>query len=489
MRTLVWFRGKDLRVADHAPLADATRAGETIPLFVLDPYFFSEERAREIPHRMQYLVEALAELAVSIARLGSRLVVVVGKSVEIVPAIARELHVDRVVGYRWTEPIGRERDRRVKEALLPLPFDLYEGETLAAPGAIMTGSGGPFSVFAPFARAFDRIVDAEPPRRAPRSLSPLPVLPRSVKAREVLVPRPEDIGVDRNPRIVPAGEAAAHARLRRFLRGPGARYDVLRDLIGEAGTSRISQDLKFGTLSARAAWWTSKQALAFHPKAQRAYLNELVWREFAYHVLWHHPRVLDEPFKPAWRRFPWRHDEEGWRAWVQGTTGYPVVDASARQLHAEGFVHNRARMIAASFLTKHLLIDFRLGEAHYLRFLTDGDWAANDLGWQWVTGCGADAQPWFRVFNPVLQGEKFDPRGAYVRQWLPELASLPDRWIHRPWEAPTRELTRAKVVLGRSYPRPVVDHAAARERFLLAARGHLRGLTSGRSARPKAGAN
>lgn len=473
MRTLVWFRGKDLRVADHAPLADAVRAGETIPLFVLDPYFFAPERAKEIPHRMQYLVESLAELAESIAHLGSRLVVVPGKSVDVVPVLARELRVDRVVGYRWTEPVGRERDRRVKEALAPLPFDLYEGETLAAPGEVMTGAGTPFSVFTPFARAFAKVVDVQPPRRAPRALPPLPVLPASVKARETPIPRPEEIGLTRNDRIVTAGEAAAHGRLRSFLRGPGASYDVLRDLMGEAKTSRISQDLKFGTLSARTAWCSSKEALADHPKAQRAYLNELVWRELAYHVLWHHPSVLEEPFKPAWKKFPWRKDAQGWRAWVEGSTGYPVVDASARQLLAEGFVHNRARMISASFLTKHLLVDFRLGEAHYMKWLTDGDWAANDLGWQWVAGCGVDAQPWFRVFNPVLQGEKFDPKGAYVRRWVPELARLPDRWIHRPFEAPADELARAQVVLGRTYPRPIVEHAFARQRFLAAAQGHL----------------
>ncbi|MBX3223885.1 MAG: deoxyribodipyrimidine photo-lyase [Labilithrix sp.] len=473
MRTLVWFRGKDLRVADHAPLADAAAAGETIPLFVLDPYFFAPERAQRIPHRMQYLLESLAELAGSIDKLGSRLVVVAGKSTEVVPELARKLEVDRVVGYRWTEPVGKERDRRVTQALAEIPFDLYDGETLATPGTLLTGSGTPFAVFTPFARAFARTVEVAPPRRAPRSLPPLPKLPRWLAAREVRVPAPEDLGITPNPRIVRGGEAAARARLRAFLRGPGARYDVGRDLMGEAGTSRASQDLKFGTISARAVWSHAKEALEEHPKARRAYLNELVWREFAYDVLEHRPDVLTEPFKPAWKGFPWRDDEVGWRAWVAGTTGYPVVDASARQLLAEGFVHNRARMITASFLAKHLLIDFRLGEEHFMRFLTDGDWAANDLGWQWSTGCGVDAQPWFRVFNPVLQGARFDARGAYVRRWVPELASLGDRFIHAPWEAPAAELARAGVVLGETYPRPIVDHAFARQRFLATAKGHL----------------
>lgn len=476
MRTLVWFRGKDLRVADHAPLAEAVRrggqAGEVIPLFVIDPYFFAPERARELPHRMQYLVESLAELASSIEKLGSRLLTVEGKSIDVVPQIARRLKVDRVVGYRWTEPLGVERDERLRAALDPIAFDLYEGETLAPPGEVLTGSKTPFAVFTPFANAFLKTVEVPVSRRAPKQLPPLPAMPRSITTKKV--PSLDDLGIEHNPQLLRGGEAAARARLQKFLKGhAGSRYDVGRDQMGEDGTSRISQDLKFGTLSIRAAWSFASEALIEAPKARRIFLNELLWREFAYYILFHHPRVLREPFKLAWKKFPWRRDEPGWRAWVEGRTGYPVVDASARQLLATGFVHNRARMISASFLTKHLLIDFRDGEAHYLKYLTDGDWAANDLGWQWSTGCGVDAQPYFRVFNPVLQGEKFDPDGAYVRRWVPELAGLGARFIHQPWEAPEKELERAGVALGRTYPRPIVDHAFARKRFLSVAEGHL----------------
>lgn len=472
MRTLVWFRGKDLRVADHAPLAEAAAAGDVLPLFVLDPYFFAPARAQRIPRRIQFLLESLAELHDTIARLGSKLLVLPGKSTEVVPELARLLDVDRVVAHRWTEPFGVERDRRISQSLAPIPFDLYEGERLAAPGAVLTGSGTPYAVFTPFARAFSRSVEIQPPIGAPQSL-PFPSLPRTLARREAVIPAVADLGITKNEQIVPGGETAAWARLNAFLRGPGARYDVGRDLMGEAATSRLSQDLKFGTLSPRAVWFAAMEALRDHPEAWRAFSNELVWREFAYDVLHHQPRVLDEPYRPAWKGFPWREDDAGWRAWVEGTTGYPVVDAAARQLLAEGFVHNRARMIAASFLAKHLLVDFRRGEDHYLRFLTDGDWASNDLGWQWATGCGVDAQPWFRVFNPVLQGQKFDAEGAYVRRWVPELASLPNRWIHRPWEAATAELARAGVVLGETYPRPIVDHAFARQRFLSTAKRHL----------------
>jgi deoxyribodipyrimidine photo-lyase len=380
-----------------------------------------------------------------------------------------------VVAHRWSEPFGRERDRRVQAALeaAGVRLELFEGETLAAPGEVLTKAGAPFAVFTPFARAFAEAVTIGAPLAAPRALPPLPELPAAVTRRLVEAPTLASLGLTRNPRIVEGGERASHARLARFLAGPAPAYTEGRDAMGVAGTSRISQDLKFGTLSARAAWRASKEGLAEHPKAWRTFSNELVWREFAHDVLRAKPGVLERPFRPAWEGFPWRSDAAAWRAWTAGETGYPVVDAAARQLLGEGFVHNRARMITASFLCKHLLLDFRLGEAHFMKYLTDGDWAANDLGWQWSAGCGVDAQPYFRVFNPITQGERFDVDGAYVRRWVPELAKLAPRWVHRPWEAPAAELAKAGVVIGRTYPRPVVDHALARGRFLATAKGHL----------------
>ncbi len=473
MRSLVWFRGKDLRVSDHHPLRDAAAKGDTIPLFVLDPYFFAPERAAQLPHRMQFLVESLAELAEALASRGSKLLVVRGPSVEIVPELARALSVDRVLAYRWTEPFAKERDRRVAERLGAIPLELYLGETLAPPGRVLTGQGTPFAVFTPYSRAFGKAITVDAPLAAPRTLPPVPPLLKAVSDRLVAIPTPEDLRLVRNPKVLSGGERAAQARLETFLKGPGHRYEVGRDLMGEAGTSRLSQDLKFGTLSARTVWTAAHEALASSPKASSTFLGELMWREFAYDVLEHSPRVLTEPYKPAWKGFPWRDDNAAWKAWVDGMTGYPIVDAASRQLLASGFVHNRARMITASFLTKHLLLDFRLGEAHFLKFLTDGDWAINNLGWQWATGSGVDAQPWFRVFNPIAQGERFDPKGTYVRTWVPELKHVHDSWIHCPWEAPPMELSRAGVVLGKTYPRPIVEHAFGRQRFLAAAKGHL----------------
>jgi deoxyribodipyrimidine photo-lyase len=474
MRTLVWFRGKDLRVSDHAPLADAVRGGEVVPLFVLDPFFFEPGRARELPHRMQFLLESLHELSQTIGSLGSRLVVVRGRSVDVVPRLAAAWKVNRVVAHRWVEPFGRERDRRVAEALR-VPFTLYEGETLLPPGTLRTAAGTPYSVFTPFARAFLAAAAIAADISEPRSLPPLPA---DIVAPEEPVPAPEALGLARNPRLVAGGERAARARLHRFLAGPASGYAVGRDRLDQDGTSRLSQDLKFGTLSVRAVWNAIWRALGDAPGA-RVFRNEIIWREFAHSTLWDRPDVLDRPFRPEFEEFPWEFHEADWRAWTDGTTGYPVVDAAARQLTAEGFVHNRARMIAASFLTKHLLIDYRLGEAHYLKHLTDGDWAQNNFGWQWSAGCGCDAQAYFRVFNPTLQGAKFDPDGAYVKRWVAELARVPARWIHRPGDAPDDVLQNSGVVLGRDYPRPIVEHGAARARFLETAQAHLAGRRRG----------
>ena len=270
--------------------------------------------------------------------------------------------------------------------------------------------------------------------------------------------------------MLPGGETAAHKRLEAFLAKGLEAYATQRNRLDLAGTSRLSQDLHFGFLSIRQVW----KATEGSGLGPRTYRNELLWREFAHHLLAEEPRILQEPFRLSFRDFPWRQDREAWEAWCEGRTGIPTVDASARRLKAEGFVHNRARMVAASFLTKHLMLDYRWGEAHYLQWLADGDWACNNLGWQWSAGCGVDAQPWFRVFNPVTQGRTYDPSGQDIRRWIPELARLPAPWIHAPWEAPPSVLAEAGVTLGVTYPWPIVDLAAARARFLEEARRVVR---------------
>jgi len=398
MRTIVWFRGKDLRLADHAPLRAALEGGgDVIPLFVLDPYFFAPRRVRERwPHRMQFLLDSLRELAQGIEERGSKLVLVEGKSVDVVPRLVREWKADRVVAHRWVEPVGRARDARIAG------LELYEGETLVPPGTVRNRQGQPFKVFTPFSRAWHEALVVSAPLPAPKRLPPLPLRVRS--ARLPSFPR--------NERLQRGGERAAQARLAAFLK--------------RGGESRLSADLKFGTLSVRTAWARAQK----HPR----FLNELVWRELAYSTLWDFPYVLERPFKDAWSGFPWRKDEAGFRAWCEGRTGYPQVDAAMRALRETGFMPNRARMICASFLTKHLMIDYRLGEAHFLKWLTDGDWANNNLNWQWCAGCGVDAAPYFRIFNPG------PPKGT-----------------------------------------PVVEHRFARERFLGAAKAWLNRTGAARS--------
>ncbi len=468
MRTLVWYRGKDLRISDHAPLADAIERGEVITVFVLDPFFFSKKGAESLAHRMQFLLESLEALRGNLAARGGELLLAPGRVQEVIPRLARQFKVDRVSAYRWTEPFGRLRDGQVRSSL-DVPLDLFEGETLLPPSTVRTKTNTPYSVYTPFARAAQAELGAltflPPPKRIP----PPPVdLVR--KGLCETLPNLENLGIKRNGHLLPGGEARGRERFKTFL-GRLQHYEKERDLLAESGTSRLSADLKFGTLSLREVY-RRVSITQFHSSREK-FIAQLLWREFAYACLWDRPELSRLPFKSAFLDFPWSTDEGLWRAWKEGRTGYPIVDASARQLLKEGYVHNRARMISASFLTKHLLIDYRLGEAHYLQYLADGDWAINNMGWQWSAGCGVDAQPYFRVFNPTAQGQKFDQHGEYVKRYLPILAQLPSKYIHCPWEAPARLLREAGIELGRDYPAPIVEHRGARERFLSLAKQHL----------------
>jgi deoxyribodipyrimidine photo-lyase len=487
VRTLLWYRGKDLRVGDHGPLVEAARDGDVLPVFVLDPWFFAPERARECPHRIQVLLESVAALGSRLRALGSRLLLASGRSVDVIPELAARLRVDRVAAHGWTEPFGRERDRRIAAALR-VPFELYPGFTLAPPGELRTGGGRPYTVFTPFARAFRVKVVVPKPLPAPRRLPPVP---RSLRTGPSRLPTLASLGIERNPRLPRGGEAAARVRVRTFLRGPARSYATDRNRLDASATSRLSADLKFGTLSVRTVWHAALARLGARSDAWRSFSSELLWREFAHAILWDFPDVLSRPFRREFEGFPWQFDERLWRAWQEGRTGFPVVDAAARQLLSEGHVPNRARMIAASFLAKDLLLPPSLGEAHYLAWLADGDWAPNNLGWQGSAGTGCDGQPWFRVFHPTTQGLRFDPRGEYVKRWLPELRRLSPDHVHEPWTAPPEVLAAAGVRLGVDYPLPVVDHAASRARYLAAVREHLRagpavlasGMSRERSAR------
>jgi deoxyribodipyrimidine photo-lyase len=476
MRTLLWFRGKDLRVHDHAALRAAARdSRELIPVFVLSPHYFGPGATERAPHRVQFLLESVRELAAELKARGSELQIVHGPARQRIPELAERLKVDRVLASTAYEPAARARDEHIANALR-VPFVRYPGELLIDPLGVRTGTGGVFQVYTPFARLVRAHLRDLKVYAAPRQLPPLPV---GLKLRTSGLP----VLKKHNPKLVAGGERAGRERLRHFVAGPLEAYPHERDRMDHAGTSRLGPDLHFGTLSARSVWCAVADRAEVAAQARERFSAELLWREFAHYTLWHRPSVLSEPFRPEFKGFPWRRDEASFEAWWRGSTGYPVVDASARQLLTEGFVHNRARMISASFLAKHLLIDYRRGEAHYFKYLTDGDLAQNNLGWQWSAGCGCDAQPYFRVFNPITQGERFDPDGDYVRRYLPELGQLPARYIHAPWTAPAAVLERAGVRLGESYPRPIVDHVEARQRFLLVASQHLK---RGRRVTPRA---
>lgn len=467
MRTLLWFRGKDLRVRDHAALhAAACESREVVPVFVLSPSYFGPGGSERAPHRVQLLVESLRELATELRARGSELQLVRGPAERVIPELASQLKVDRVSVSAAYEPAARARDERIAAAL-QVPLLRYPGELLSDPERVRTGAGGVFKMYTPFARALREELQAQKPYAAPRQLPPLP---SRLELATVALPEL----THPNPRLVAGGERAARMRLAHFLRGSVHAYPSERDRMDHDGTSRLSADLHFGCISARSVWSALAAASDVAPEARERFSAQLLWREFAHYTLWHRPSVLRAPFRPEFEGFPWRRDDAGFAAWWRGTTGYPIVDAAARQLLEEGFVHNRARMISASFLSKHLLIDYRRGEAHYLRYLCDGDLAQNNLGWQWSAGCGCDAQPYFRVFNPIIQGRRFDPDGDYVRRYLPELAQLPARYIHAPWTAPVAQLERAGVRLGETYPRPIVEHSEARQRYLLVASEHLK---------------
>jgi deoxyribodipyrimidine photo-lyase len=470
--TLVWFRGKDLRVTDHTPLWEAARRGPVVLVFVVDPHFFTPGRAAELPHRMQFLLESLASLQGNLEARHARLFLLGGRSLDTIPEVARRLGVSEVLAQRWTEPMGRTRDRAIEERL-DVPFTLFEGETLLPPETLRNREGKPFSVYTPFARAARAELPLGRPLPAPTKLETRDV---EAELRPWLVPLPtlDSLGLKKSPELLPGGEKAARKRLAHFIRERLPAYATARDGLVLDGTSRLSADLKFGTLSVRSVW-TALEPLP-RSEGRERFEAELLWREFAYHNLWDRPGLLRTTFRADFRHFPYRSDTSDFAAWSTGQTGYPVVDAAARQLLREGYVHNRARMISASFLTKHLLIDYKWGEAHYLKYLTDGDLASNNLGWQWSAGSGVDAAPYFRVFNPVTQGKKFDPDGNYVRRYVPELKGLPTRYIHAPWLAPPAERLRAGVRLGENYPNPRIDAAEGRQRFLDAAGGRSRAL-------------
>ncbi|CAN2535148.1 Deoxyribodipyrimidine+photo-lyase [Methylocapsa aurea] len=367
---------------------------------------------------------------------------------------------------RVHEPWTTERDARIETTLRQrgVAARSFAGALLAEPGSIRNAEGRPFRVFTPFWRALAERPQPAPPSPAPKRLRAGPAAASDRLETWRLQPKTPDWAEGLRESWRP-GETAARRRLDDFLKDGIGAYDRLRDFPAEDGASRLSPHLHWGEISPLQIWRAAAVAPA---EARRAFLRELGWREFCAHLLAAHPDMPDAPLDPAFARFPWASDARAFTAWTRGETGYPLVDAAMRQLWRTGFMHNRLRMVAASFLVKHLLLPWREGERWFWDTLVDADLANNSGNWQWVAGCGADAAPYFRIFNPVLQGEKFDAEGTFVRRFIPELARLDAKYIHKPWAAPERALREADVALGETYPRPIVDHMAARRRALAA---------------------
>lgn len=471
MPVALWWIRRDLRLADNPALTAAARYGQVVPLFLFAPE--EEEEAALGAASRWWLHQSLVALEAALARFGAT--IVVRRAHAALPAILdaiREFGAEAVFWNRQYAPAQIRRDEAVKRTLRAqgLHVETFNGHLLFEPWTV-TRDGTPYRVFTPFWKACVAKGVEQPTLPVP-SFTPAPGLDRAAFAAALatlaLLPRVPDWAGGLRATWQP-GEKGAAAQLDRFLEKALTNYRTGRDFPGEPGTSRLSPHLAFGELSPRQV---AARVLAVRPASDphvAHFLSELGWREFGYHLLYHFPHTVREPLDTPWAAFPWPPlDEALLAAWQRGRTGIPLVDAGMRELWHTGWMHNRVRMNAASLLVKNGLIPWQKGERWFWDTLVDADLASNVLGWQWTAGCGADAAPYFRIFNPVLQGEKFDPNGAYVRRWVPELAKLPDRWIHQPWAAPPEVLRAAGVSLGDTYPRPVIDLAVTRARALAA---------------------
>ncbi len=459
MTTIVWLR-QDLRLADNPALRHAASRGPILPVYILDDSPPPAGRPLGGASRW-WLHHSLADLS----RGFGGLVVLRGKPAVLLPELAHRVGATAICWNRCYEPHAIARDRAIKSDLRStgLLVASYNASLLHEPWEVATGEGGPYKVFMPFWRACQKRPVAAPLPPPRFELAPLQGIGANLEDLE-LRPRQPDWSAGLAAEWTP-GEAGARHRLGDFLAQGTDGYSTLRNRPDLARVSRLSPHLHFGEVSPRQLW-AAISAAAEGGEARRAdtekFAAELGWREFAHHLLYHFPQLADRNFKPAFDAYPWCTDEAALAAWQRGRTGYPIVDAGMRELWATGYLHNRVRMIVASFLVKHLRIDWRQGEAWFWDTLVDADLANNAAGWQWVAGSGADAAPYFRIFNPMEQGRKFDPNGSYVRRWCPELARLPDDALHAPFMAPPAILAAAGVELGDTYPRPIVDHAAAR---------------------------
>lgn len=481
---LVWCR-RDLRAHDHAALYHALKAARRVYVgFVFDTEILDPLPRRD--RRVEFIRESLVDLDAQLRALGQRhgvegagLIVRHGRARDVLPRLAAELRVQAVYANRDHEPAAIARDARVRGALADagIAFHASKDQVVFEADEVLTDSGTAYGVFTHYKNAWLRklepfFVQAYPVERHAHALAPIPGPPREPLCTAG-VPTLAEIGFEPTNlaelKVLP-GTTGARALLADFIDERIDHYDRTRDFPAVKGPSYLGVHLRFGTVSIRELAGLAWERLRAGSRGAEVWLTELIWRDFYFQVLHHHPQVAEgKSFKPEYDRIKWEHGKHAealFAAWCEGRTGYPIVDAAMAQINQSGYMHNRLRMIAASFLCKDLGLDWRWGERYFATHLNDFDLAANNGGWQWASSSGCDAQPWFRIFNPVAQSQKFDPHGRFIRRYLPQLAALPDAALHAPWLASPVDLAAAGVVLGRDYAKPVVDHAPAREKTL-----------------------
>jgi deoxyribodipyrimidine photo-lyase len=460
--SLVWFR-RDLRSYDHAALSRALQESERVYCaFVFDTDILDLLKDRA-DRRLEFIWHSLKELHAALVQMGGGLIVRQGRACELIPQLARELNVSAVFANRDYEPQAIARDAAVAEVLAASgrAFHALKDQVIFERDEIMTGSHRPYSIYTPYKNAWlKRVTDAD--------LQPHPIAELASRLSappEFSLPTLSDLGFQTSDLArlnVKPGMSGAHDAWEQFAQQLN-EYDVLRDRPALDATSRLGVHLRFGTISIRAL---ARHAYYAPGKGAQVWLAELIWREFFHMILFHHPRVAQHAFRTEFDAIAWENREDYFQAWCEGRTGYPIVDAAMRQLNQTGFMHNRLRMIAASFLVKDLHIHWLKGERYFATKLLDYDLASNNGNWQWAASTGCDAQPYFRIFNPVTQSTRFDPEGVFIKRYVPELAELDRRDIHAPWNLLPIEQQACGVVLGRDYPAPIVDHEAARVKTL-----------------------
>ena len=467
MSIAIWWIRRDLRLSDNQALAAAGQHEQLLPVYILDPTLWSSDWVGE--KRQAFLLGGLRQLDQALRVRGSRLIIRLGSPLEQLTKLVRATNAAAIYAEGDYSPYARQRDKTIAATL---PLQLLPGVSLFQPGDVLKKDGTPYVVYTPFSQVCKAL-----PQPQASDLLPVPTrisTPSDIFSYAI----PDTPALPATVPFVP-GEAEGQRRLEQFAgqwRHPIGQYAQRRDRLDLEGTSTLSPYLRAGMVSVRQAAvqaWSCYAAAheAGDHDAQRGaevWLNELLWREFYQHILYHFPHVRQGSFRPEYDRLDWVNDEEQFRALQVGQTGFPVVDAAMRQLEMTGWMHNRGRMIVASCLVKDLLINWRWGERWFMQQLLDGDPAANNGGWQWAAGTGTDAAPYFRIFNPITQGQKFDPEGQYIRRWLPELRQVPDKHIHTPWKMSPSEQELAHCLIGHDYPFPIIDRSQTRERTLQA---------------------